>query len=360
MSALVVGENVLASLGRQMRRHQLAGTAFVISDANVHRLYGTALRQAVEEAGYRVCEYQVPPGESSKCIEQAWNIYGWLIDQRAERQDTIVTLGGGVVGDLAGFVAATYLRGLALVQVPTSLLAQVDSSVGGKVAINHPKGKNLIGAFHQPRLVLVDTALLASLPPRELRSGWAEVVKTAFILDRELVSFLEGHVESLCQAEPRLTARAVERCLQLKTTVVAADEREQGQRVILNYGHTFAHGLEAATGYERFLHGEAVAIGMVGAALLSQRLGLLPEEVAWRQRSLLQRFGLPLRAPGVDPAAVLKAMSVDKKARDKALRWVLLRDVQDVRVVSDVFPGLVHEVLDALVREETSDGSQAG
>ena len=341
-----------------MRRAQLNGAAYVVADSNVHNLYGQALRAALENAGYSVSEYQVPPGEGSKSIEQAWAIYGWLIEQRAERQDCIVALGGGVTGDLAGFVAATYLRGIPLVQVPTSLLAQVDSSVGGKVAINHPRGKNLIGAFHQPLVVLVDTALLGSLPSRELRSGWAEVVKTAMILDAELVAYLEAHAESLVTAHPQLTAQAVERCLQLKSKVVAEDEREQGTRIILNYGHTIAHGLEAATGYERFLHGEAVAVGMVGAGRLSQRLGLLSAAVAERQEALLGRFGLPLRAPGVSVDRVQQAMRLDKKSRDRTVRWVLLADVAEVRVVSNVFPGLITEVLSELMRGEAENDQE--
>ena len=355
MSSLVVGQKLLPALGLHCRRARLSGAAYVVSDANVYSLCGVEVRGALEGAGYRVYDYQVPPGDESKSKEQAWSLYDWLIEHRAERQDAIVALGGGVVGDLAGYVAATYLRGVPLVQVPTSLLAQVDSSIGGKVAINHPKGKNLIGAFYQPRVVLVDTTLLATLPARELRAGWAEVIKTAMIMDAELLGFLEEHVEALKRADPELTARAVERCLQLKGQVVAEDEREQGRRIILNYGHTIAHGLEAATGYASLLHGEAVAVGMVGAARLSQRLGLLSDDIVGRQEGLLARFGLPVRAPAVAPGEVLEAMKLDKKSRGRSVRWVLLGGVGDVRIVSSVFQGLVAEVLAELVGENGRD-----
>lgn len=345
MSTLLVGQGLVSCLGQQLRLAHLEGAAFVVSDANVFPLYGEPVCASLRDAGYRVHSYVVPPGEASKANEQAWLIYDWLIEHRAERRDCIVALGGGVVGDLAGYVAATYLRGVPLVQVPTTLLAQVDSSIGGKVAINHPKGKNLIGAFYQPTLVLVDTTVLATLPPRELRAGWAEVAKTAMILDPELLDFLEQHVDSLLRAEPRLTAHAVDRCLQLKGQVVLEDEREQGRRVILNYGHTIAHGLEAACGYGTLLHGEAVAIGMVGAARLSQRVGILSDEVVARQESLLRRFGLQVRAPGVSVRAVHEAMKLDKKSRDREIQWVLLESTGNVRVMTDVSPGLVSEVL---------------
>jgi 3-dehydroquinate synthase len=269
-----------------------------------------------------------------------------------------------MVGDLAGFVAATFLRGMFWIQVPTSLVAMVDASIGGKVGVNHPEGKNLIGAFYQPNLVLADCQALTTLPQRELTSGWAEVIKHGMILDEEFVQFLEGNVNRLTKLEPELLTRAIARSAAIKAQVVSQDEKErEGKRTILNYGHTIAHGLEAATQYKRFLHGEAVAIGMVGAAKLSQRLGLLPSAAVERQQALLQKFGLPtsLRAEAASQrrgrkrsnlklslAGVTRAMELDKKVRGKAIRWVLLQDIGKAVIRSDVPQQAVLTVLHEL------------
>jgi 3-dehydroquinate synthase len=232
-----------------------------------------------------------------------------------------------VVGDLAGFVAATFARGLPLVQVPTSLIGMVDSSIGGKVAVNHPQGKNLIGAFYQPRLVIADTQALTTLPRRELVSGWAEVIKHAMIRDPRLLELLEQRAEGLLTQERVVTSDVVARSAAIKAKIVSEDEKEQGIRIILNYGHTIAHGLETATNYERFLHGEAVSIGMMGAAMLSRDVGLLFQEVVDRQKSLLERFGLPVAFSGVDIERLFQATELDKKVRGKRVRWVLLRAI---------------------------------
>src|SRR3989337_263766 len=248
------------------------------------------LQAALEAAGIPVASYTVPPGEASKSLETAAAIYDWLIGQRAERGQAIVAMGGGMVTDLAGFVAATYLRGLPLVQVPTSLLAMVDAAVGGKVAVNHPRSKNAIGAFYQPRFVLADVSTLRTLPQREL-SGWAEAIKHALILDAGLLSFFEQHAEAVLRLEPEPTTEAIRRSIALKAAVVSEDEREEtGRRTILNYGHTIGHGLETAADYAGLLHGEAVAVGMTGAAQIARRLGLLPAALAERQDTLIARF----------------------------------------------------------------------
>jgi 3-dehydroquinate synthase len=254
-----------------------------------------------------------------------------------------------MVGDLAGFVAATFLRGLPLVQVPTTLVAMGDSSIGGKVAVNHPSGKNLIGAFYQPRLVVTDVTTLATLPRRELISGWAEVIKHALILDPALLEFLEANRQKLLKLETVAITEAVKRSAFLKAGVIGQDEKEQGRRMILNYGHTVAHGLETATDYSRFLHGEAVAIGMMAAAMLSQRLGLLSAEVVERQGNLLQGFGLPTSCTGVDKTQILQAMELDKKVKGKAVRWVLLDGVGKPVVRTDVPFKDIIEVLEQLV-----------
>src|SRR3970040_2233460 len=250
-----------------------------------------------------VSSYTVPPGEASKSLETAAAIYDWLIGQRAERGHTVVALGGGMITDLAGFVAATYLRGLPLVQVPTSLLAMVDAAVGGKVAVNHPRSKNAIGAFYQPRFVLADVSTLRTLPQREL-SGWAEALKHALILDAGLLSFFEQHAEAVVRLEPEPTTEAIRRSVAIKASVVSEDEREvTGRCTCLNYGHTVRHAAEAPASYGRSRHGEADAIGMTAAAAISRRLGLLSLADERRQRELLKRFGLAARAGGGGRAA---------------------------------------------------------
>jgi len=334
---IFVGYGLLDKLGEKMKQAALSGTATIISDENVFSLYGSKVEGILKDAGFAVNSFVVPPGEETKSMDYAIKIYDFLVEHRAERDDIIIALGGGMVGDLAGFVAATFLRGMPWVQVPTSLVAMVDASVGGKVGVNHPEGKNLIGAFYQPNLVLADPQTLTTLPQRELVSGWAEVIKHGMILDEEFVQFLESNVDRLTKLEPKLLTRAIARSAAIKAQVVSQDEKErEGKRTILNYGHTMAHGLEAATQYKRFLHGEAVAIGMVGAAKLSQRLGLLPSAVVERQQSLLQKFGLPTGFSGLDLTEITRAMELDKKTKEKAIRWVLLQDIGKAVIRSDV------------------------
>jgi shikimate kinase/3-dehydroquinate synthase len=340
---VLVGYGLLDKLGRKMKQVGLSGTAAIISDENVFSLLGHKVRGVLGEAGFAVNSFVVPPGEETKSMEHIVSIYNFLVEHRMERDDVIVALGGGVVGDLAGFVAATFLRGVSWVQVPTSLIAMVDASLGGKVGIDHPQGKNLIGAFYQPGLVLADCQVLTSLPRRELTSGWAEVAKHGLILDEEYFEFLETSVNRLTELEPKLLAQAIARSASIKAEVVSQDERErEGKRTILNYGHTIAHGLEAATQYKRFLHGEAVSIGMMGAARLSERLGLLSPEAVERQESLLERFGLPVSSKGnrgnpkVSISRITKAMELDKKVRGKAVRWVLLQGIGKAVIRDDV------------------------
>ena len=279
----------------------------------------------------------------------AQTVYGWLAERRAERQDAIVAVGGGVTGDLAGFVAAIYLRGMALVQVPTSLVGMVDASIGGKVAVDLSEAKNLVGAFHHPRLVLADVAALGTLPERALREGWAEALKHGLALDAGLVETYEAGAEDLLALEPEAATEVVGRNVAIKARVVTEDERETtGLRMLLNYGHTIGHALEAASGYGRYLHGEAVAIGMTGAAMLGHRVGVTPHGVVERQRALLQRFGLPDRFEEVPLASVLDAMTLDKKHSAGELRWVLLEDVGRARVHGPVPADKVEEVLASL------------
>jgi len=331
-----VGWGLLDELGQRMRQAGLGNLAYIISDEEVFSHHGARASESLRRAGFAVESFVVPPGEKTKTVDTAVRLYDWLVERRAERVHAIVALGGGMVGDLAGFVAATFLRGMPLVQVPTTLVAMADSSIGGKVAVNHPQAKNLIGAFYQPRLVIADVSTLSTLPKRELVSGWAEVIKHALILDLDFFRFLEGNAERLAKLEPEATAEAIRRSASLKAGVVSEDEREWGRRMILNYGHTIGHGLEAATDYERFLHGEAVAIGMMGAAMLSQRLGLISKDVVLQQRGLIQRLGLPTTCSGIGVDGIMRAMELDKKVRAKAVRWVLLEEIGRAVLRDDV------------------------
>jgi shikimate kinase/3-dehydroquinate synthase len=334
---IFVGYGLLNKLGEKMKQAALSGTTTIISDDNVFSLHGSRVEGILKDAGFAVNSFVVPPGEETKSIDYAIKIYDFLVEHRAERDDIIIALGGGMVGDLAGFVAATFLRGMPWIQVPTTLIAMVDASIGGKVGVNHPEGKNLIGAFYQPNLVLADCQTLTTLPKRELTSGWAEVVKHGLILDKEFFEFLESNVNRLTKLEPELLTRVIARNAAIKAQIVSQDEKERkGKRTILNYGHTIAHGLETATQYKRFLHGEAVAIGIMGAAKLSQRLGLLSSTAVERQQTLLQKFGLPTGFTGLDLAEITRAMELDKKVKGKAIRWVLLQDIGKVVVRSEV------------------------
>jgi shikimate kinase/3-dehydroquinate synthase len=344
-----VGWGLLHHLGEAMARAGLSGKAYLISDETVFAIHGDTAMQSLREAGIRTDKLVVTPGEGTKTLDTAARIYDWLIENRAERSDTVVALGGGVVGDLAGYTAATFLRGLPLVQVPTSLVAMVDACVGGKTAVNHARGKNLIGAFHQPRLVLVDVQTLATLNGRETISGWSEVVKHGMVLDPQLFAFLLGNTGKLLSLDAEATTEAVKRSIAVKARIVSEDERESGRRILLNYGHTIGHALEAATGYKRFTHGEAVAVGMTGAAMLAHDLGLLPRDVLEEQCTLLRGFGLPTGCPGVDVVRVLGAMELDKKARGGAVRWVLLNGVGSPVIRDDVGEERVREVLGRLL-----------
>ncbi len=349
---VVVGPDVLGTLPDWLERVGLRGRLWLIADAAVYARYGGQVEAALAAAGREVASRTVPSGEEHKSLAQVAELYDWLLAGRVERRDAILALGGGVVGDMAGYAAATILRGIAFVQLPTTLLAQVDASIGGKVAVDHPRGKNLIGAFHQPSLVVADTATLATLPPRELAAGWAEVVKTGVILDGDLFALLEREADALREARPGPTEAAIRRCMELKGEVVGEDERESGRRAILNYGHTVGHAIEAATGYGRYLHGEAVAIGLRAAAHIAVATGRFPAEAAERQAALIARFGLPQSAPGVDRAAVRAAMGLDKKAQAGRLTWVLPTRLGHADTFRDVPDALVDEALDLVLANE--------
>lgn len=360
---VVVEAGALSSLPARLDGLGLRGALWLVSDAALADSYAAPLAKALRETGHVVHGFSVPSGEASKSQAQLWQLYDWMLGGGVERRDAVLALGGGVVGDLAGFAAASTLRGLAIVQLPTTLLAMVDSAVGGKTGINHPLGKNLIGAFHQPRFVLADTDTLATLPPRELRAGMAEVIKHGVIRDRGLFEELEtlatvrhwGSNASTVAfpgwdaADAELTARLtaiIRRAVAVKVEVVSRDEFEQGERITLNYGHTLGHAIEKLASGWSLLHGEAVAIGMHAAARIAASMGLCDEALVERQRRLLEAYGLAVAVPaGLDVEAALATAMRDKKVQAKRIRWVLPTAIGSVAVRDDVPEALVRRAL---------------
>lgn len=326
-------------------------SALLVSDANLTAYpYPRIVSEALREVGITSETAVLPPGEAAKSLESASSLYDRLIAMKADRHSAVVAVGGGVIGDLAGFVAATYARGLPLLMVPTSLLAQVDSSVGGKVGVNHPRAKNIIGAFHQPAGVWIDTALLRSLPLRELRCGLAEVVKYGMIMDASFFDDLERRAQALLDRRAEVMNSVVAHCCRLKADVVTQDEREEtGRRAVLNFGHTVGHAIEAVAGYSgAFQHGEAVAAGMVAECRLAERLGWITSALTDRLVSLLHRLGLPTEARGLDPDRLIDAMTRDKKNQRGAIRFVLPRRLGLVELTDAPRPEHLREVIAAL------------
>jgi len=327
----------LPLLAAFIREHRRVTHAVVITDDNVGPRHSHAALASLAADNIRADLLTVPAGEGSKSVAQANLLWNELTRLKTDRKSVIIALGGGVVGDLAGFIAATYARGLAFVQIPTTLLAQVDSSVGGKVGINLPAAKNIVGAFWQPAGVLIDLDVLGTLPDREFRSGLAEAVKYGVILDADFFAWLEQNADAIIARDPQALEHIVAQSCRLKARVVEQDEREDtGLRAVLNYGHTFCHAIETVTGYGQFLHGEAVAIGMVCASRLAESIGRIDAEVTIRQRNLLQRLGLPTEIRGLDPEALLAAMQYDKKTEHGNLRFVLPARLGFVELVGGV------------------------
>ena len=324
----------LLDAGELYRPYLGAGAAAIVTNAVVAPLYLNRVKKALGSA--RITEVVLPDGEQSKSWQTLNQVFDQLLKARCGRDTLVVALGGGVVGDLAGFAAAVYQRGVPFIQVPTTLLAQVDSSVGGKTAINHPLGKNMIGAFHQPAAVISDVAALDTLPDRELRSGLAEVIKHGFALDAAFVDWLEASIEKLLARDRAALAYAVRRSCELKARIVAADEREAGERALLNFGHTFGHAIEAGTGYGAWLHGEAVAAGMVMAAELSSLMGQLKKTEVSRVRELVKRAGLPVSGPALAPERMLELMALDKKAAKGRTRFILLESIGRAALRADI------------------------
>lgn len=341
-----IGHGNLARTAPFLNERRKRSRAIVITDSNVRARHAEPVAAALTADGLRADLLEVPAGEASKCVAQAEQLWNELARLKADRKTVIVAVGGGVIGDLAGFMAATYGRGLAFFQIPTTLLAQVDSSVGGKVGINLPLAKNIVGAFWQPAGVLIDLDVLQTLPDREYRSGLAEVVKYGVILDPDFFLYLEQHVEALNAREPAVLEHIVAQSCRLKASVVERDEREEtGLRAVLNYGHTFCHAIETVAGYGRFLHGEAVAIGMVCASRLAESLGRIGSTVTERQHQLLTQLGLPTAVAGLDADQLLAAMQLDKKAENGKLRFVLPSRLGHVELVDNVDPTAAKKVL---------------
>jgi 3-dehydroquinate synthase len=342
--AIHIGEHLLAD-AELILPHLVLPKVAIVTNTTVAALYLQQLAETLRARGVEVVSIVIDDGERYKVSATLNRIYDALLERRCERKTTLIGLGGGVVGDLAGFAAATYMRGIPFIQVPTTLLAQVDSSVGGKTGINHPLGKNMIGAFYQPRLVLADTEVLASLPARELSAGVAEVIKYGLISDGAFIDWLEQNMEKLLACDRDVLAHAVRRCCEIKAAVVAADEREAGVRALLNFGHTFGHAIESGSGYGNWLHGEAVAAGMVMAADLSRRMGLITQADADRIIALLKRARLPVAPPGIAPGVLHELMRVDKKAEGGKLRFVLLDAIGVASVRADVPDALLQQAL---------------
>jgi len=339
-----IGRGIFAQVGRQLQASGFADKLVIITNPMVNRLYGESLKQNLIREGFRVTILQVPDGEEHKSLETAGRLYHELSSSYVERITPILALGGGVIGDLVGFVAATYLRGVPLIQIPTTLLAQVDSSIGGKVAVNHDQLKNKIGAFYQPKLVISDISTLRTLQAKELANGLAEVIKSAVVWDKEFFTYLETNLDRIVSLSDRELEETVFWSAKIKAEVVGKDERDLGLRNILNYGHTIGHAIESAAGF-KVGHGESVAIGMLAAAKISNQLGILDINEVTRLRSLIKRANLTTELPNLELNRITQAMSHDKKILEGRIRFVLPKAIGDVFVTDEVSLSLVEQVL---------------
>ena len=330
---VLIQPRILPQIGRVLHDVGLSGRVGIVTNTVVNELYGRVVLRSLKQAGFSPFLVVIPDGEQAKSIHWLSKILDALVTQRLERQDVVLALGGGVVGDVAGFAASVYLRGVPFVQVPTTLVAQVDSSVGGKTGVNHPIGKNLIGAFYQPRVVVVDPQALQTLPKREWIAGLAEVIKYGMIADPKFFEYLEQHVEGLREQAEDVIPTVIRRCCEIKAEVVGGDERESGRRRILNYGHTVGHALETWGRYRTWIHGEAVGIGMVQEAAIAQFLGICDKEIVERQRDLIQDVGLPIAMPSMTFMDLWGAMQHDKKVVKGQINCVVPTTIGEVQVV---------------------------
>jgi len=320
---IYIDSNILGSFGERLKTFTQSKKAVIVTNPTVAKLYLEPIESGLKSSGIDVKVIEIPDGEEYKSLKWSGRIYDGLISFKMDRQTPLIALGGGVIGDITGFVAATYMRGIPYVQVPTTLLAQVDSSVGGKTAVNHPKGKNMIGAFYQPLFVFIDVKTLDTLEPREIRAGLAEVVKYGIIKSEELFSYIENNADKILSLDESALRHIIKTSCEIKASIVAADERETGLRAILNFGHTFGHAVEALTNYRQYRHGEAVAIGMLFAAKLAHKMGISSHDIVERLSALLKKIGLPLEDKAYPAAEYIKSMMMDKKVVAGELRFVL-------------------------------------
>lgn len=342
---ILIGRDLLPRVGDHLVRQERTRRALVVTNPAVNKLYGKILSEGLQNAGLGIECVEIPEGETHKTLQDAQTVYDHLIQNQYDRNTLLVALGGGVIGDMTGFIAATFLRGVPYIQVPTTLLSQVDSSVGGKTAVNHPQGKNLIGAFYQPQLVVIDLDSLSSLPADEFRAGMAEIIKYGIIEDSSLFAFLEKNSEKILAQDTECLAHIIETSCAIKAKVVERDERESNYRMVLNFGHTIGHAVEALTDYTQFKHGEAIAIGMVYAAKLSCQLGQCSQETVQRIESLVNQYGLPSHLPEFSVDEYIQTMYRDKKAHDKNIRFILVKDIGCVEIVDRVAEADIQKVL---------------
>jgi len=347
-----VGWGIIEEIGKRIKSLFTPPVVYVISDERVSE-HARMVQIALETEAIPAHIFMIPSGESNKNLETVQHVYKWLANRKAERGHMIVAVGGGVVGDLAGFVAATYLRGMPFAQVPTTLLAMMDAAVGGKVAVDLPQGKNLVGAFYQPQFVLSDVRTLSTLPDRELASGWAEAIKHGLILDKELLATFEKNTGKIKSLDPEIATQIIRDSVAIKANIVSQDERETlGIRILLNYGHTIGHAIESTTQYTQYLHGEAVSVGMMAAASISRSMGLLDESEVKRQRLILASYGLPIKAQGLNSSDILEAMRSDKKTSRGQINWVLLDGIGNAVTNNRVPDNYVAEALDSILTDD--------
>jgi 3-dehydroquinate synthase len=343
---IYIGKDILKNIGNIIKPLGLSPRIAILSNPTVYPLYGKAIEDSLKKAGFDVLVVKIPDGEEYKNLLWLEHIYNILLKAKLDRKSALIALGGGVIGDITGFAASTYMRGISYIQVPTTLLAQVDSSVGGKTGVNHRLGKNMIGTFWQPKLVWIDISTLKTLPKREFLAGLAEVIKYGVICDRDLFDLLQEGLKKILKLNERAMIHLIKRSCEIKAGIVSKDERESGLRSILNYGHTIGHALETSTDYKRYLHGEAVAIGMCLEAELAGRLNFISIDKIHRIKSLIELYGLPTKIPGdIDKQHILSSMELDKKAIAGELKFILPEDIGKVRIYKGISEKIIRELL---------------